>query len=192
MAADGDGGTMNSTGQSIIVVGVAPSHPNDAALTFAMREATLRGTMLELITAWEWDIDSDTLALKQSFDVSRNAALAQEAAMSRALANAAQPPRISRRVVQGDARLELCRRARNADLLVVGKTDKNVIKRVLLGSVSHYCVRYAPCPVAVVPEARVTEQSIGHDLGVCPVIAASAELAGHPSALAGNGSFDRG
>ena len=161
---------MNTTGHSLIVVGVAATHGSQAALTFVMREASLRGSTLEVITAWEWDIDSDTLTLKQPFDVAGDAELAQEAAIARALASATPPPRITRRVLQGDARLELSRRARNADMLVVGKTQKNLVKRVLLGSVSQYCVRYAPCPVVVVPEGGAVEETVDRPLATCPLL----------------------
>jgi hypothetical protein len=44
--------------------------------------------------------------------------------------------------------------ARDADYLVVGSANKNAVKRALLGSVSHYCVRHAPCPVVVVPHGQ--------------------------------------
>jgi len=38
----------------------------------------------------------------------------------------------------------------NIDVLVMGNTGKSAIQRVMLGSVSEYCVRYADCAVVVV------------------------------------------
>jgi hypothetical protein len=50
-----DGGAMSTiTHQARIVVGVAATHCNQAALTLAMQEASLRGSTLEILTAWQW------------------------------------------------------------------------------------------------------------------------------------------
>jgi nucleotide-binding universal stress UspA family protein len=40
-----------------------------------------------------------------------------------------------------------------AALLVVGTGDHVGLRRVLLGSVSHYCLSHAACPVVAVPAA---------------------------------------
>ncbi len=42
-------------------------------------------------------------------------------------------------------------RDRNADVLVVGRRGAGLIERLVLGSVADRVVRYAPCPVLVVP-----------------------------------------
>jgi nucleotide-binding universal stress UspA family protein len=150
-----------NTQQPLIVVGVATTNANQAALAFAMNEARLRGSMLEVVSVWQWDIDSDTLTLRQPFDVAGDAAAAQADAISKALANTATPPTMSSRLLEGDPGLELCRSARHANLLVVGATHKNVIKRLLLGSVSQYCIRHSPCPVVVVPEVGARKRPVG-------------------------------
>jgi nucleotide-binding universal stress UspA family protein len=56
------------------------------------------------------------------------------------------------RVVVGDPGPELCRLAAagSYDLVVVGSHGSGVIKRVLLGSVSHHVLHHAPCPVMIV------------------------------------------
>ncbi len=40
---------------------------------------------------------------------------------------------------------------KNADVLVVGRRGAGLIERLVLGSVADRVVRYAPCPVLVVP-----------------------------------------
>ena len=45
---------------------------------------------------------------------------------------------------------EVCR-VQEADVLVVGRRGAGLIERLVLGSVADRVVRYAPCPVMVVP-----------------------------------------
>jgi nucleotide-binding universal stress UspA family protein len=40
-----------------------------------------------------------------------------------------------------------------ADVLVIGSSDKGVLRRLLVGSVMHHLVHHAPCPVLVVRHA---------------------------------------
>lgn len=58
----------------------------------------------------------------------------------------------STRVTVGDPGAELCRLAGEGgyDLLVVGSHGSGFLRRVLLGSVSHYVLHHARCPVLVV------------------------------------------
>lgn len=57
-------------------------------------------------------------------------------------------------VVVGDPGHELCRLAAEGayDLVVVGSHGSGLLKRALLGSVSHHVIHHAPCPVLVVRE----------------------------------------
>ena len=56
------------------------------------------------------------------------------------------------RVIEGTAGPELCAlaRAEQASAIVIGSRGRGRLKRALLGSVSDYVVRRAPCPVVVV------------------------------------------
>src|SRR5262249_28810235 len=56
------------------------------------------------------------------------------------------------RVVEGTAGPALCAlaRAEQASAIVIGSRGRGRLKRALLGSVSDYVVRNAPCPVVVV------------------------------------------
>jgi nucleotide-binding universal stress UspA family protein len=60
------------------------------------------------------------------------------------------------RVVIGDPGTELCRIADEdgTEVIVVGSHGSGVLKRVLLGSVSHYVLHHARCPVLVVRDAN--------------------------------------
>ena len=59
------------------------------------------------------------------------------------------------RLLQGDPADALCQEAAAAqvDLIVVGSHGSGVLRRALLGSVSHAVLHHAPCPVLVVREA---------------------------------------
>ena len=58
--------------------------------------------------------------------------------------------RVSADVVRGEPAHLLVRRARDAELLVVGTHGLSVVPRLLLGSVSVHCATHSPVPVAVV------------------------------------------
>jgi nucleotide-binding universal stress UspA family protein len=62
---------------------------------------------------------------------------------------------IEPRVVRGEASTVLIERAKEADLLVVGRRGLNRAKEVLLGSVSHACAHHSPVPVALIPHAEI-------------------------------------
>ncbi len=45
----------------------------------------------------------------------------------------------------------LVERSESADLLVIGTREHTGVDRLLNGSVSHYCVKHAACPIIAVP-----------------------------------------
>jgi hypothetical protein len=60
--------------------------------------------------------------------------------------------------VSGYAGEVLVRRSKDAQLLVVGTREHVGLGRLLAGSVSHYCLSHAGCPVVAVP-------ALPHDVG---------------------------
>ena len=151
---------MSGLQKSGIVVGVDGTAASGAALAFALREGALRGSAVEVVTAWAFEGPYDGILALDSVDQARrNAEQAQDAAVTAALATVAVPPLLSRTVVRGAAGPELIRAARGAKYLVVGNGHKNLAERALLGSVSRYCIQHAPIPVLVVPEAEVAGAS---------------------------------
>jgi nucleotide-binding universal stress UspA family protein len=55
-------------------------------------------------------------------------------------------------VSSGDVGAALCALVKdlNINTLVIGSTGKSMLQRMMLGSVSEYCIRNAPCAVVVV------------------------------------------
>lgn len=79
------------------------------------------------------------------------------AAVADAIRDAGYAPETVRtRLIEGDAGSSLCRVAGDveASALIVGSRGRGGLKRALLGSVSDYVVRNAPCTVIV---SRATE-----------------------------------
>ena len=81
----------------------------------------------------------------------------QLAAQALADTKAALPPgtSVDPRIETGDPAAVICTVAKEvgADVVVVGSHGKGFLSRVLLGSVSEYVTRHAPCPVLVVRAA---------------------------------------
>lgn len=146
-----------SSEPGIIVVGVDGSSTADAALAFAVDEATRTGDTVEVVTAFTEPLPSAAALGMQRPGLPSLAQLRtladtqQAAAVERATAGRATVT-IAREVVEGDTGPVLVESARRARMLVVGSRSLGPVRAALLGSVSRYCARHAACPVVVVPE----------------------------------------
>lgn len=68
-----------------------------------------------------------------------------------------QESRLTADVVQGTGVAEvLCTTSRDAELLVLGTSERHGLARAVLGGVTRRCVDQASCPVVVVPAAGAT------------------------------------
>lgn len=143
-----------------IVVGVDGSGSAQEALRFAVREARLRGAGLRVVTAWH--MPNMTYGgggfgpgvNPAGFEESATAA--QEAAFA-GLGEQADGVEIERAVLMGQPAKVLTAEARGADLLIAGSRGHGGFAgHLLLGSVSHQCALYAPCPIVIVNEPNRT------------------------------------
>jgi nucleotide-binding universal stress UspA family protein len=136
-----------------VVVGVDGSHGSNAALTFAVREAALRGGSLGVVTAWT--CATDLLAVDQRREGARQHAQdIQDEAIALTLSEVDARPVLSRQVVEGEAGEVLRRAAEDAAYLVLGATDDVPAGPTLFGTVGDYCLRHATCAVVVVRDPR--------------------------------------
>lgn len=145
---------MPNTSQRI-VVGVDGSDSSMLALRWAADEARLRQATLDVVHAWsESGVGAGTHASAFSVDLEGPKAAAH-AALDDVLATAAihSDVRVARHVVMGPGANVLLDIASGADLLVVGTRGRGGVAGLLLGSVSHACIKEATCPVVVVPDA---------------------------------------
>jgi nucleotide-binding universal stress UspA family protein len=134
-----------------IVVGVDGSACGRGALEFAVAEAERWEAPLELISAydvprsagWGWEL-IPLEPFKYEAAATLSEALDQVDLMAPSL-------RAEARMEYGVAGAVLVEASRGASLLVVGSRGRSLVPGALLGSVAEYCVRYACCPVILVP-----------------------------------------
>jgi nucleotide-binding universal stress UspA family protein len=134
-----------------IVVGVDRSPASVQALVWASREAGLRDLPLRAVLVWHYLDQShpggedrfdplyDEHAARASLDEVIEGALGPEAAAT-----------VQREVVCDLAPRALLEQSSNAALLVLGSRGIGGFKGLLLGSVSHQCLKHATVPVAII------------------------------------------
>ena len=123
-----------------VVVGTEGSAASKAAVTFALEEASLRGTDLLAVCALA---DAPGAvggagAIRDDFDQLMSS-LRERSAVT-----------VRRHICDGSARHALLEAAAGAQMLVVGARGRGGLRGMPLGSVALAMVCYAPCPVGVV------------------------------------------
>ena len=139
-----------------VVVGVDGSAASRAALRYAAGEAVSRGAWLTVVAAVNPDAggpgDGPPLptpdGLLREVDREIRAVVADE--LSRHVPGAVGATKI--RVRAGGPAQVLLDEARDAELLVLGRRDRNAGLGLLAGSVAVQCAHHASCSVTVVPE----------------------------------------
>ncbi|MBV9315774.1 MAG: universal stress protein [Pseudonocardia sp.] len=142
-----------------VVVGVDDSPGGRAALAYALREGTLRGAEVEVISAfaspdyWACDATQGWAAAPTIEEIREDVLrhVEQIVAHVRAQLGDAGATDVRVRAVGSSAAAALIDASRGAELLVVGSRGRGGFASMLLGSVSLQCVLHATCPVTVVP-----------------------------------------
>jgi nucleotide-binding universal stress UspA family protein len=141
-----------------IVVGVDGSSGGDAALAWAIKEARLRAAKLDVIHAWQEPPAVTPAAEATTHDLAALMGPAAERCLEtvirRAVPEGFAGHNLHMRtwVAHGPAGPVLVEAAQDADLLVVGTRGLGAVGRLVLGSVSNYCLHHARCPVVVIPK----------------------------------------
>jgi nucleotide-binding universal stress UspA family protein len=135
-----------------IVVGFDDSPMSAAALRWAAEQSRLSGQPVLAVHTWErppaeaygggWELPDVT-----GRDVRASAAAWVAAAFGE------QPEAVSLQieVIEGPAGPVLVGLSVEAALLVIGTREHVGLRRLVNGSVSHYCLSHASCPVVAVP-----------------------------------------
>lgn len=135
-----------------IVVGVDGSSGAQAALEFAVAEATLRETSVRALHAWQCPV-SDGGWVVPATEYEAYARSVLDEAVAKAIPADSRGPRtppVQADTQEGHPAERLLAAADGADLLVVGSRGHGGFVGLLLGSVSQHAVTHAACPVVVV------------------------------------------
>ena len=138
-----------------IVVGLDDSPSSKAALSWAAEQAQNVGAVLRAVHALDWPrglSDAGFPAPADFMDVSREELEDSYRQAITAVFDAASPhPDWILQFASGNAGQVLVRQSKDARLLVVGTREHVGLGRLVSGSVSHYCLSHAACPVVAVP-----------------------------------------
>ena len=139
-----------------IVVGLDESPSSRAALEWAARHAQLTRSVLRAVHVLDWPFGLDDADVASSGSAGVLLTHDQIEALyrgriTRVFDEVDPRPDWLIQFSRGEVGSVLVHQAANADLLVVGTREHVGIGRLLVGSVSHYCLSHALCPVVAVP-----------------------------------------
>lgn len=144
-----------------VVAGVDGSAGSREALVAALEEAARLGATVEAVSSYQFTdhwtdlgsvvVPSEEVIRTRLDEVVREQVDAALAEVDRR--GDAPVPGIRVEIAEGPPGEVLVRRARGADLLVVGSRGRGAFRALLLGSIALHCVMHAPCPVMVVHPA---------------------------------------
>ncbi len=133
-----------------IVVGVDGSDHSVLALRWAVKQAELTGSDVEVVACWQWPSSAGGFLPYEDFDLSEVTRKAVDAAVATVVGDGDRGPAVSTTVVQGYPARALMDAAVGADVLVLGSRGHHALSGLLLGSVGLHCATHAPCPVLIV------------------------------------------
>lgn len=139
-----------------IIAGIDGSHGSRMALTWAVREAAARKTMLQPVIAWQrpaehGDTPHDLVSDEQ---LAERAAREQLEQVLESVAGQSPVTIADALVMRGDPARVLCEQSAGADLLVVGSRGLGGFAGLLLGSVGAKCARHSRCPLVIVRDGQ--------------------------------------
>ncbi len=148
-------------GRGRIVVGVDGSEASKGALLWAAHETELTGASLDVVMASEMPFRSyGRLIRVPDPDYAIEAGHRLHGVIREVLGGSyrgepwMQSANLTTTVLEGRPVPALLDAAKGADMLVVGSCGHGALVRMLLSSASEQCIRYATCPVVVVPHDK--------------------------------------
>lgn len=141
------------TASKKIVVGVDGSEGSRLALHWAIDEAKIRGSAIEIVHTWDFTPPLDPVGgfvFVPDKDFQESAQLVVDNLM-KSVSDLASSIAISTHVERGSASQILLNRAKTAELLVVGRRGRGGFIGLLMGSTATQVSHHAQCPVVIVP-----------------------------------------
>ena len=139
-----------------IVVGLDESPSSRAALKWAAKHAKLTGSVLRAVHVLDWpygldDADVATPGVAGRLLTHDQIEARYRGRITRVFDEVDPRPDWLMQFARGEVGPVLAHQAEHAELLVVGTREHVGLGRLLVGSVSHYCLSHAACPVVAVP-----------------------------------------
>lgn len=157
---------LTSLTAGAVVVAIDESATSRAALVWAARYARTIGARLEVVHVTQYDFGNPVAwapgLLGAPHTLSADALSLDKNRIDELYAAMFPEPSWSLHFIDGPIGQEVVAFARDAQLLVIGTREHRGLERLLVGSVSHYCLSHAQCPVVAVP-APVTTPSPDRD-----------------------------
>ena len=135
-----------------VVVGVDDSPQSEAAVRWAAAHAAATHAQLDLVHVWALepsDMYGPTGGIRDAVLPDKRRRLVDM--VTAAIGPSTGPAAWTLDIVQGPPGPTLVRCARSAAMLVVGTGEHAGVRRLVNGSVSHYCLSHAHGPVVAVP-----------------------------------------
>jgi nucleotide-binding universal stress UspA family protein len=141
-----------------IVVGFDGSAMSAAALQWAAEYSSLSGAQLVAVHTWEMpSAEAYAGGGEHGYVTEPGLRADAESWLAAAIGEGPERGTFQMEIVEGPAGPVLVSFAHDATLLVVGTREHTGLRRLVSGSVSHYCLSHATCPVVAVP-GPVTEK----------------------------------
>ena len=142
-----------------IIVGVDGSPASDAAVSWAVHDAVVRGVPLSLMhvqdpAARTWSPAEVLKEVAGWHETEGRGILANASKIAHDIANDTSQITINGELQFSATVPTLVDRSEDAELIVVGTDGRGALARGLLGSVSSALVRHARCPVAVIHDGE--------------------------------------
>ena len=153
-----------------VVVGLDASPAAAEGLRWAAHYARAVGADLHAVNAFLWSereavpLPTDPTVLDVSGKPLRAVQPTED--IGQLFATVQPEPGWTLKCFMGDPGPVLRSGARDADLLVIGTGQHVGLGRLLVGSVSHYCLAHATCPVVAVPAPHLIAELVNADPSV--------------------------
>ena len=140
---------VHEGGGGRIVAGVDGSSSSRGALTWAVRQAHLTESTLEIVMTWQWPPSyAWVVPIPDDWDPEEEMRQSLESIVTE-LRTTNPELSIEPRLANGHPASVLVEASKGADLLVVGSRGHGEFTGMLIGSVSEHCATSAHCPVLV-------------------------------------------
>lgn len=142
-----------------IVVGLNSSPGAAGALRWAVEEARLRRSPLRIVHTWDVAAVEALTARPGLREATETEAAELALGWAEAALGTSDLPG-TLEIVHGEPARVLVETSRDAALLVLGTQEHVGLRRLVAGSVSHYCLAHAECPVVAVPGSTASRHGV--------------------------------